>query len=307
MMERTRQSLQDAIKANQTAQEAVRKQLETIARRKKENRRKSASLSRVPLKCMLDDGTSSDRPWARRFFVDQAGSVPPPNEDLKLRLELEKNKCFIHQSPLWSKKEVASLYDIVSKIQQDGDSDVDFQQVATSLNGKLKSKRSAEEARVNYQPNRAPFTKQESLKLLKKFHNGEELSLPQRTKWQAFQAFHGAADNSKVPWTVDQDEVLFQTVAAAGPQQHLSQHFSSHLSAVLQKNPKAISQRTMTSLLNPNFVNDLWSDEDERRLCLLMKVYRDAPNPMVSVSVSSVWCSSCRVSCVISIITCAHL
>ena len=221
MMERTRQSLQDAIKANQTAQEAVQKQLETIARRKKENRRKSASLSRVPLICMLDDGTSSDRPWARRFFVDQAGSVPPPNEDLKLRLELEKNKCFIHQSPLWSKKEVASLYDIVSKIQQDGDSDVDFQQVATSLNGKLKSKRSAEEARVNYQPNRAPFTKQESLKLLKKFHNGEELSLPQRTKWQAFQAFHGAADNSKVPWTVDQDEVLFQTVAAAGLQQHL--------------------------------------------------------------------------------------
>ena len=121
-----------------------------------------------------------------------------------------------------SKKEVTSLYDINNKIsaQQDGDSDI--ARLSTSLNGKLKSKRSAEEGCVNYQPNHAPFTKQESLKLLKKFrtakkfHNDEELSLPQQTKWQAFQAFHRDANNSKVTWTVDQDEVLFQTVSGRG-------------------------------------------------------------------------------------------
>lgn len=290
MMERTLRSLQDAIKANHAAQEAVKKQSELIARKKIENRRKAASLQ-VPLTCMVDGPSDpSDRPWTRSFFVDQSGNLPPPNDDTKMKLESGMNKTFIDPSALWSKHEVARLHDIVNALATtcDGGEAIDFRQVATSLNDALKSKRSAEECRVKYQSNRTPFTKHESLTLLKKFHNGEELLLPKRTKWQAFQALHAAADHNKVSWTLEQDEVLFKAVAAAGPQQVLSQHFASHLSAILQKNPKTILQRTMTSLLNPVFVNDMWSDEDERRLCLLMKVYRDSPNPMVSVTVSSI-------------------
>lgn len=285
MMERTLRSLQDAIKANHAAQETVKKQIELIARRKIENRRKAASLQ-VPLTCMVDGPSDpSNRPWTRSFFVDQSGNIPPPNDDTKRKIELEMNQSLIGSSTLWSKNEVARLHNIINTMYTTCDGEaIDFRQVATSLNNALKSNRSAEECQVKYQPNRTPFTKKESLTLLKKFHNGEELLLPKRTKWQAFQAFHSAADHNKVPWTLDQDEVLFKTVAAAGPQQVLSQHFASHLSGVLQKNPKTILQRTMTSLLNPVFVNDMWSDEDERRLCLLMKVYRDSPNPMVSVT-----------------------
>jgi hypothetical protein len=116
-----------------------------------------------------------------------------------------------------------------------------------------------------------------------------ELSLPDtnRTKWQAFQALHSGAlaSDKKVPWTVQQDNVLFQTVAASGPQHVMDQHFAHSLSSVLKKHPKAILQRTTTSLLNPSFDNHQWSDTDERRLCLLMKVYRDSQFPFVSAAV----------------------
>ena len=289
-MERTLKSLQDAIKANHDAQSVVRKHIEVIARKKKENRRKAASL-RVPLTCMVEGQPDHcNRPWSGRFFVDEAGCVPLPNADSILRSELEVARFSGHQSPLWSKKEVSCLHDIVRDMEakkHDGNpsSPIDFKEVASALNETMKSHRSADECQVKYQPNRTPFTKKESLTLLKKFHNGEDLMLPRRTKWQAFQAFHAASNKKKVPWTIEQDELLFKTVAACGPQQVLSQHFASLLSAVLQKNPKTILQRTMTSLLNPGFVNDTWSDEDERRLCLLMKVHRDSPNPMVSVTV----------------------
>jgi hypothetical protein len=288
-MERTIESLQNAIKANLDAQSVVRKEIEVIATRKIENRRKAGSL-RVPLTCMIDGQSDAcNRQWSRRFFEDEAGCVPLPNEDSILRSKLESAMFAAHRSPLWSKKEVLCLHDIVRPMQAKHEgspaSSIDFQQVADKLNEMMKSQRSAEECEVKFQPNRAPFTKQESLMLLRQFHSGEDLKLPQRTKWQALQAFHAASNKKKVPWTLEQDEVLFKTVAASGPQQVLSQHFASHLSAVLQKSPKTILQRTMTSLINPTFFNDLWSDEDERRLCLLMKVYRDSPNPMVSVTV----------------------
>mmetsp|Transcript_22754 Transcript_22754/g.37680 ORF Transcript_22754/g.37680 Transcript_22754/m.37680 type:complete len:414 (-) Transcript_22754:53-1294(-) len=304
-MDRTLQSLQDAIQANHEAQEAVRKEIEVISRTKKRNRRNVVALqAQLPATAMMmfEDGASistSDRPWTKRFFVDQKGSIPPPNEDTKLRLTLEKDKQFIHQSPFWSKKEISYLHEqvVVVVANKDNNSTADedavvvddFQLVATAVNEKFKTTRSADECRVKYQPNRAPFTKQESLDVLKQHHknNGEAtLSLPNRTNWQAFQAFHGGAGSSdkKVPWTVQQDQVLFKTIAAAGPQHVVDQGFAHTLSAVLEKSPKTILQRTTTSLLNPNFVNHQWSETDERRLCLLMKVYRDSQFPFVAAA-----------------------
>lgn len=296
-MDRTRQTLQDAIDANHAAQEAVRKQLEMILKRKKQNRRKAAAAILAPLQTPIittvaadaDDNTKQ-RPWTRSFFVDESGSVPEPNEDTTLRRDvLEKDKSFIQQSPLWAKKEITEFYKLIAKQETASPGSIDFAKIASDLAKKTKRIRTAQECRVKYQPDQSPISKEESLSLLKQYHNNdshEELSLPGRTKWQAFQAFRRAADDKKDPWTLEQDQVLFRTVAAAGPQQVLDQHFASHLSDVLKKNPKAILQRTMTSLLNPKFANDLWSEDDERRLCLLMKVYRDVQSPFVSVSVS---------------------
>ena len=293
-MEKTRQSIQDAIEANLRAQHEVQKQLERLDQDRKRNRRQAAQLMlQIPISSMVQDPvTAPNRPWTQRFFVDAQGTVPEPNEDSKLRTRLAEGKSFLHQTPLWTKKEVSTLHEIVDKALEGTENtkksleSLDFERVAEELNKKCKAYRSAQECRVKYQPNRSPITKQESLALLKHFHAGEELSLPGRTKWQSFQAFHGAnSDKKRSPWTLEEDQTLLRIIAAAGPQQVIDQHFSAQLSGLLQKHPKSILQRTMNSLLNPNYLNDQWSDEDERKLCLAMKIYRDVSSPFVAVSV----------------------
>jgi hypothetical protein len=300
-METLCETILAAIHANHEAQKAVEKQIEVIVRERFKNRQKAASLE-IPLTSMVNRGSSeidqSGRLWTRNFFVDKHGGMPEPNEDSKLRFRLEAEVLANHRSPLWNKREIEHLHDIVKNECSslisvatndlgESISSVDFEKVANRLYKKTKIRRTAEECQVKYQPNRSPFSKDETLELLRKFHNGDELSLPHRTRWQAFKAFHAAANIRNVPWTLEQDRVLFKTIAAAGPQQPVSVSFASQLSNVLQKPPKVILQRTMTSLLNPNFINDSWSEDDERKLCLLMKVYRDSPNPIALATVRS--------------------
>jgi hypothetical protein len=349
-MDRTRQSLQNAIQANKEAQEAVRNELLKISKSKKRNRQTAASLQlKQANNCISmweeDDSTAiTNRPqWTRRFFVDADGNVPLPNEDSKRRVELEKDKDFIHQSPLWSKQEISHFYQFIHNLlhkevqeeecdesttvtppenetKKEVDGVIDFEAVAAAMNEKFPTThRTVDECRVKYQPNRTAFTKQESLNVLKQHHahlnnttdvaTPFELSLPDtnRTKWQAFQALHSGAlaSDKKIPWTVQQDKVLFQTVAASGPQHVMDQHFAHSLSGVLQKHPKAILQRTTTSLLNPSFDNQQWSDTDERRLCLLMKVYRHSQYPFVSVAVRICFCE-CS-GCVVCLILWARV
>lgn len=299
-MERTHKSLQEALEANLKAQSQVEKELILFAEKKKLNREAAAKIIRLlPSNSMLDNYFAScvDRPWSRRFFVDQTGSTAPPNKDSIFRKTLEKDMFFSHESPLWSTKEVEVLHQIVKENKAAvtpgnpgiEDIPVDFDDVALKLSSRFSTRRSAEECRVKYQPNRSSITKEEYLKLLKQFHSGEALSLDKRSRWQAFSAFrsfHGRNGSACPPWTLEEDEVLLRAIAAAGPQQVLDQSFSSKISPVLKKAPKMILQRTMNSLLNPKFLNDTWSDHDERKLCLLMKIYRDCPSPLCNISVS---------------------
>jgi hypothetical protein len=142
-----------------------------------------------------------------------------------------------------------------------------------------------------------PFTKDESMKILEQvhLHNGKPpwhdvAILLNRTAWQCLLAYQTELTNSRSsPWTREEDEVLLKYVAAMGPQWVLTLGSAADLCAHVLPNrsPKQILARANTTLVNPNFTHGIWSDEEERKLVLCMKVYRDTSNPITRAAVSA--------------------
>ena len=84
-------------------------------------------------------------------------------------------------------------------------------------------------------------------------------------------------------WTRDEDELLFKFIAAAGPQTVIDSKntlVQSTLCTQLlpHKSKKQIFTRVNHTLLNPNMQRNDWSDYEERRLPICMKVYY-TPDP----------------------------
>jgi hypothetical protein len=191
------------------------------------------------------------------------------------------------------------------------DSSLDFAQVAHTLEERTKKvdkakcptarPRSADDCRLKYTETRRkdpPFAKEESLRILEQvhLHNGKPqwqdvATSLNHTPWQCLLAYQTKLTNSRSsPWTRSEDEVLLKYVAAMGPQWVLTLGSAADLCAQVLPNrsPKQVLARANTTLVNPNFIHDVWSDEEERELVLCMKVYRDTPNPIMRAAVSVV-------------------
>ena len=196
------------------------------------------------------------------------------------------------------------------------DSQIDFDKVAQIFNSRAKPKtvkrgtkycsvtipRIATECRNKYlyfaspKINKEPWTKQESRTLLELVNSLKEndhdsppwdmvaLTLQtSRTPWQVFTHFQNLSNCSKrVLFTVKSDELLLKYVASLGPRFVLNVENTADICRVIMQNssPAQISARCMRTLLNPNFVHEPWSEEEERKLVVLMKVYRDSANPI---------------------------
>ena len=97
-----------------------------------------------------------------------------------------------------------------------------------------------------------------------------------RTPFDCLAAYMSAQKKTR-PWTIQEDEVLLKFIAAAGPQAVLEsknalvQHLLIHL--LPTKTKQQIFARANSSLLNPKLKNDRWSEAEERRLAILMKIY----------------------------------
>ena len=84
-------------------------------------------------------------------------------------------------------------------------------------------------------------------------------------------------------WTREEDELLLKFIAAAGPQTVIDSKNtlvqSSLCTQILpHKSKKQLFTRVNHSLLNPNMQRNDWSDHEERRLPICMKIYY-TPNP----------------------------
>jgi len=106
-------------------------------------------------------------------------------------------------------------------------------------------------------------------------------STPQhpRTPFDCLAAFKSSQSNSR--WTPLEDEVLLKFLAATGPQSVLEFNKNTLLQQNLlvnllhTKSKAQILNRANLSLLNPRFKSDRWSEAEERRLPILMKIYHN--------------------------------
>lgn len=348
-MNKTIESLVDALKSNRDLQAAVSLKLQRLAEKKAENRRKAAQtyhhigklwrdhnssspkelsdenveslaqmagkdpsnsyLSTKVLKRKLKDkwGHNPNRRWTRRFFVDPDGNIPEPNEDTVKRRKLEEGKSFHHRCPKWTTKETSNLRKIVTAMEKEseGDDPIDFEKVAVVLKQRSRTasnpeppNRTGEECRLWFEGNKkaSPLSKGESLKIMENvhLHGGnppwDELQLEGRTAWQCFVAYQSRlSDSKKTAWTPEQDELLLKYLAAMGPQFVVDMEAAAEISRAIlpDKTPKVVLTRINASQLNPNVSRTNWSDEEDRKVVLAMKVYRDEPSPLVCTAVSA--------------------
>lgn len=188
---------------------------------------------------------------------------------------------------------------------------IDFLQVAEQLqqqrvkNVSLSSSlpktalpRTAEECRVHYEQlirKRDMITKAELQRIVEQveaasktpdwFAIGKELSTAtkQRTGWECFLAYQNmlrqSCQSSTIVFTAEQDELLLKYVAAMGPQLVLDGSQVAYMAAnIAPDKPRSkIFKRLNTSLLNPKLKHDAWSDEEERKLAIVMKMYKSSP------------------------------
>uniref|UniRef100_A0A7S4IXM9 Myb-like domain-containing protein n=1 Tax=Odontella aurita TaxID=265563 RepID=A0A7S4IXM9_9STRA len=296
-----------------------------------------------------------DRKWSRRYFLDQEGSTPNPNEETKLKGEEEADVPFLHRFAPWSKAEVKDLRDAVDEVRMeqiskqpeskpegeneegeeiDGmktsggqipDADVDFGRVATLLyqnrtKGDMNSaERSLSECRSKYlalgsqSEDSLKFTAVESRKIseMVHIHGGHPpwdmvaaFHGSKWTPWECFQHYVSHQPESRL-WTPEEDELLLKYMAAHGPGLLFNRKGAAADAAVRlfpDRTAMQLTSRANASLLNPNYKNEAWSDDEERRLALCMKVYRDAQSPLLracthfsdraSKSVSEKWLRS---------------
>lgn len=197
------------------------------------------------------------------------------------------------------------------------DSQIDFVAVAKLFNTRTKPKlvkrgttqysisvpRTAVECRNKYlysvspHINKSPWTKEESMKLLELVHSyrqdhddhppWDEVAWKMktnRTPWQYFTHYQRDLNTSirSLPWTEYSDELLFKYVSSQGPRFILSNTTATTIcrEVLPNRSPKQILARCTRSLLNPNFAHGPWSEEEERKLVILMKIYRDCTNPI---------------------------
>lgn len=128
----------------------------------------------------------------------------------------------------------------------------------------------------------------------------------QRTAWDCLVAYHTKLNaqvktrqkqlqTTTATWTLAEDELLLKYLSAAGPQividskNSLVQHTILN-QLLITKSKKQIFNRANQSLLNPNLKRSEWSDEEERRLAIFMKIYHSDHESTQDVFLASTHC-----------------
>lgn len=149
--------------------------------------------------------------------------------------------------------------------------------------------------------NKRPFTKVESMKIIEFLHkyNGNPpwhlVAQALNTSRTPFQCFHHAQTklshtlsdlSSSVVFSPDEDELLFKFIAASGPQMVMNYHTTTLMAQKFfpQASHFQVLNRANTTLINPQFSNEKWKEEEVRTLAMAMKVYSKTDNPLARAS-----------------------
>ena len=296
------ESYQEALGSNQDLQIDMERRLAEIRQLKHANRKQSAKLSQQLL--TLDGrrllggvniNSTNNCEWNKQFFVDRKGTTPRDNEDTVKRKAAEAAFQFKFSDD-WTKNEVRILERICKKHN-------DWEVVTSQYNQHpvIDTPRTLLQCQKAYYSYSYPkFTKTEQSDLAKMVASSQEIegtsssidwvkvavqmSSQHRTRspWEYCKEYHTAIHvDPQQPWTQQQDELLFKYAAAIGPRLLVeTSDLEPLLAGVLHdcKTKSQIVSRFQNSLLNPNLVRDAWTNDEERRLAIGMKIYHDQPD-----------------------------
>lgn len=250
--------------------------------------------------------------WSRRFFVDHKRTQPNPNPDTIRRRLYEKHhqdSFFYHFRPPWTPKECQLLKQVVQEQQHSSDHDtsssIDFDLIAATLQLKqqemqntsskksLKLPRTADECRIHYQdicrPAITPVETKALCTLINSNNTGEVVDWQEiakavstleisRTAFDCLRAYQSTIATKSTPWTLIEDEVMLKLIAAAGPQAVIESknplvQQTIFTQLITNKSKHKVFVRLNGTLLNPKIKHNRWSDDEERRLPILLKIY----------------------------------
>jgi hypothetical protein len=290
-------SLQASLQSNARFQASVRCELQRIAETKAKNRQRRQDLLHLFIKqhhvmtqAPYDESIPYFRPWKRRYFVNELGALPEPNEDAQTRQQLQANSFFHYSQPPFSFSETKRLKRIITT-QSAAEQSLDWNTIAQLFRKETKGsvRRSPDELRLQHQKTckSVPFTKAESIFINERAHiaaTNHQLpdwhdiasNLQNRSAWDCLVAYQTKL-KPVVPktWHSTLDEFLLKYVAACGPQCVLDGAWARNVAIRLipNLNKNHLLARVHQSLINPKYANETWSTDEERRLCVLLKVY----------------------------------
>lgn len=149
--------------------------------------------------------------------------------------------------------------------------------------------------------NKSKWTREESLSILQKVPNNQNQNNDNtnwddiaiqlntnRTPWQCFSHYQtnlNPNSNSTI-WSKDENELLLKYIGFKGPTFLIDNSHSDDMcrSFFPLRSITQVLIHSHTSLVNPNIDNDTWSEEEERKLCVCMKIYKNAPSPIIKAA-----------------------
>lgn len=141
--------------------------------------------------------------------------------------------------------------------------------------------------------NKTAFTKEESLKIIEFLHKFKgnppwhivaQTLDSSRTPFQCFRHAQTKLSNTlgdtlfDKTFSLEEDELLFKFCAAHGSQAVIDKNLSFPFSQkfIPDANHKQVAVRANHSILNPNYLNGKWSEEEERLIAMSMKVFSES-------------------------------
>ncbi|KAL7498536.1 hypothetical protein ACHAWT_006434 [Skeletonema menzelii] len=295
-----------ALNSNLALQTELRRRLVDVRKMRSQNRHDAtavlSSLSEISMAINSVEKGNNDMPfefWAKKFAASNSSKDDTHHEHECI--SSKSDKC---NNRVWTEEEVKQLQNSVNEARKDSSSkqtsDEDIlDKVASKCKLPTRSPRECHAALFTFADPAiltSKFTKKESRFILDSTSelsdgNVDWLELAtklneklypsrqhRRTPWQCFKHYQSTLKKAALPWLSDEDELFIKYLAAHGPQFLLQGDGLAQTNSKLfpYRNPNKVAIRTYTTLLNPNYMQDWWTKDEERKLALLMRAYSDS-------------------------------
>lgn len=318
----TPSAISSALETNKALQSELKSRLVDVRRLLRRNRHDAAAvLSSLSRTLATDEDTSVAADYSLNEDTDLWTKFTSNNssfvtDDTDICAGSEGDHEHKHGNRVWTEEELKELQKVVCTLRDEGiatnqipENETFFDAVASKCS--FVPPRSARECHAAFFTSADPtilrtkITKKESRfidELISELGGGKDVDwleiasklndklypskIHRRTPWQCFKHYQSTQAKAALPWSCAEDELLLKYLAAHGSQFLFTGDGLARTNSNLFpfRNPNKVAIRSHSTLLNPNHVQDWWTEDEERKLALLMRAYSDTTLPLKQAS-----------------------